>query len=446
MELTQNASEQLQKSRFDISKIVLTLACGLALVVALVAASPSPSRISAVAAAETVYVVPGSVNGNCSHDVTNALGNWLLSIPNGTPGHDSVAELNKGACYELNGSIWWRGPRNIVIDGNGATIKQESVTVPDAVVGGLDNPNVAPYCGSDAYKNDRYSGVYTNVLMLSVDGGCDITVENLRIDGAHTGVGTTSNLQPDTFLTFYGTQRALVEDVSMSSPYGDYVDASGLSEAPGGGGGFPSTDITVEHCTFGGSGRQGISETNGAHRVTIEHNTFYGASATLFDDETDVTYAAPIDTDILIAHNTIVGESYAFLVSAQTGTELQRVAFNDNTLIDGAQMRIYIAPHAFGNGVNNDVEIEGNTSEASSTWPWRSPVNVYNTVNVLVTGNTDPPPTYAGKPADVPFATLANAQSNVACNNTTLGGANVDTICAGRSPAVAAPAVAALPS
>jgi hypothetical protein len=444
MQRTQTRLEQ--RSWFDIGRVLLALACGAALAVALVAASPSPSGNSAGAAAETVYVVPASVNATCKHDVTYALGNWLLSVPNGTPGHDSVAELGKGACYELNGSIWWRGPRFIVLDGNGATIRQESVKVPAPEVGGKDKPKIAPYCGSGAYRNNRYSGIYKTVLMFSVEGGCDITVENLKIDGTHTGTGTTPNLQPDTFLTFYGTQRALVDNVTMSRPYGDYVDASGLHEAPGGGGGFPATDVTVEHCTFGGSGRQGISETNGAHRVTIEYNTFYGAADTVFDDETDVTYKAPIDTDILIAHNQIVGQKYGFLMSAQTGTELQRVAFIDNTLTDGAQMRIYLAPHAFGKGLNNNVEIEGNTSEASSAWPSRSPVNVFNTVNVLVAGNTDPPPIFAGKPSGRPFAALANAQSDLACGNTTPRGADSDSSCPVQLPEVTPPAVAALPS
>jgi len=449
MQRTQSARQQQQKDRspFDIAKVVLVLASGAALVVALFAASPSPSGTTAGAAAATnVYVVPASINGTCKHDVTYAFGKWLLSVPNGEPGHDSVIELNKGACYELNGSIWWRGPRYIVLDGNGATIKQESVTVPAPVVGGKDQPNVAPYCGSDAYKNNRYSGIYTNVLTLSVEGGCDITVENLRIVGRHTGIGTTSNFQPDTFLTFYGTKRALVKDVTMLGPFGDYVDASGLHEAPDGGGGFPSWDITVEDCYFSGSGRQGISETNGAHRVTIEYNTFVGASDTMFDDETDVTYPAAIDTDILIAYNRIVGENYAFLLSAQTGTELQRVAFNDNTLVDGAQMRIYIAPHAFGGDVNNNVEIEGNTSEAASTWPWRSPVNVYNTVDVLVTGNTDPSPIFAGKPLHVPFAALSNGLSGLVCGNMVSGRVKADMECPPVQPSITPPAVATLPS
>src|SRR5579863_3003840 len=98
MQLTRSV-RKAQRLRFEPAKLVLVLISGVALVVALVAASPSPARIHAGAAAETahVYTVPASVNGTCKHDVTYAFGNWLLSIPNGTPGHDSVVKLNKGA-------------------------------------------------------------------------------------------------------------------------------------------------------------------------------------------------------------------------------------------------------------------------------------------------------------------------------------------------------------
>jgi hypothetical protein len=373
----------------------------------------------------------------------------LLSVPNGTPGHDSVIKLNSGACYEVNGSIWWRGARNIVLDGNGATIRQKSVAIPDPIVGDRDNPNVAPVCGSNADKNSFYTGITSNVLLLSFEGGCNVTVENLTIHGMHTGIGTTSKYQPDTFITFYGTKRALVDNVTMRGPYGDYVDVSGLHETAGTSGNVPATDITVEHSTFANAGREGISETNGANRVTIEDNTFEGlfeGTATVFDIEVDVVYRGPVDTDILIAHNAIVGESYAFLLSAQTGAELRRVAFNDNTLTNGAQMRIYIAPHGFGGSVNNSVEVEGNTSEAASTWPDRSPINVYNTADVLVMGNTDPSPIYAGKPAGRPFAALNNARSDLACSNTTPHGAKMDVTCRRPHVTITPPTPAAMPS
>jgi len=231
--------------------------------------------------------------------------------------------------------------------------------------------------------------------------------------------------------------------VTMRAPFGDYVDITAFHESLG----YPATDITIENSTFMNSGREGISETNGAERVTIEHNTFegnYESTATIFDIEMDVVYRGYVDEDILIAHNTIIGEAYCFVLSAQTGAELRRVAFNDNTLTHGAQMRIYIAPHAFGRDANNNIEIEGNTSDASSTWPYRSPVNVFNTVDVLVLGNTDPRPTYGG--TGRPFAALAIAKSDLACGNETNAGAKTDAACPLVQPRIHAPATATLPS
>jgi hypothetical protein len=426
---------------YGIVAVIAVAAAGLG--VGLAVTAPSPPTVHPVS---EVLRPPAHINATCAHDVTQPLGNWLLSVPNGTPGHDTVVKLKKGACYELDGSIWWRGPRNIVLDGNGATIKQETVTEPAPTVGGENNPAIAPYCGSRAFMDDDYTAITTNVLMLSVEGGCDITVENLTIIGRHIGTGTSGTYQPDSFISFYGTQRGLVKSVHMVGPYGDYVTATGLHEA-GPTSEYPATDLTVEDCLLTGSGRQGISATGNVHRMTIIRNTFTGAftTASLFDIEDDAIYPAVSDSDIQIAHNKIEGESYAFLLSAQTGAELERVAFNHNILTGGAQMRIFISPHAFGGTADNSIEIEDNTSQAASTWPGgRAPVNVYNTVDVLVANNVDPRPTYAG--TGYPFARFNDGKTDLSCGNTTPGGKAFGAACPSPLPVIAFPTVATLPT
>lgn len=428
-----------------------------AVVAAVVVAGAGVGIGLAVTSGPTVHPVkvvtgpPATINTTCSTDDTEALGTWLLSVPNGTPGHDNIAKLKKGACYEINGSIWDRGAHNIILDGNAATIRQENVaTTGDkwVTVGGKDNPAVAPYCGRPtALMNDSYTAITTNVLLLSFEGGCDITIENLTILGQHNTVGTTGAFQPDTFVNFYGTQRALVKDVKFVGPYGDYVDGNNIHEVNGG---YPATDITVEDSKFENSGRSGIAVTNGTYRLTVEDDTFTVTSdkvlsASVFDDETDVIYPAPIDTDLLYQHNKFIGEGYAYLLVAITGTEMQRIAFLDNTLTAGAQMRIDLDPHDFGGTVNNNVEIEGNTSTASTTWPnnW-SPVNVHNVTDVLVEGNTDAPPSYAG--TGHPFASFYGKGVTLACGDKTPTGTALDAACPTPLPVITPPVLPTLPS
>ena len=69
-----------------------------------------------------------------------------------------------------------------------------------------------------------------------------------------------------------------------------------------------------------------------------------GAGLTLFDIEQDVVYPAYAEEDIDITHDTIVGQNYGYLLSAQTGSELERVAFTHNALTAGAQLRIFMRP------------------------------------------------------------------------------------------------------
>ena len=174
-----------------------------------------------------------------------------MSVPNGTPGHDNTAKLARGACYRLNGSIWWRGPRNIVLNGNGATIRQStpSSSTKWVIAGGRDVPTVAPYCGSTLYMNSLYSATTDQPITLSVEGGCDVTIENLTISGRQGGgdPAPASFYQPAAFIQILGTQRVLVDHVTETGPYGDFVSISGLHEAPGGGGGMPATDVTIEN-------------------------------------------------------------------------------------------------------------------------------------------------------------------------------------------------------
>jgi len=82
---------------------------------------------------------------------------------------------------------------------------------------------------------------------------------------------------------------------------------------------------------------------------------------TVFDVESDVI--GGYQTDIRIDDNTVVGEHYDYLFSAQTGAEVERLQFDGNQMIDGAQMRIVIVDHLEG----HDVEINDNHASAVST-------------------------------------------------------------------------------
>ena len=85
-----------------------------------------PRRYRAVRSAPTlvlaahreVYSVPASVASDCSGDVTPALSKWISSVPD-----NSTLMLGKGACYQVDGSLAITNRRNLMLEGNGATLR-----------------------------------------------------------------------------------------------------------------------------------------------------------------------------------------------------------------------------------------------------------------------------------------------------------------------------------
>jgi hypothetical protein len=329
--------------------------------------------------------------------VTVALSRWLNSLPQGRPGKETRISF-AGGCYLVDGQIYLRGFEDFLFDGNGAIFRQNE-PVPGETTDS-DLPLRPAYCGYPGWRNPRYTEILKVDIMWLVEGGCDLTFENMTIAGANDGVSGGGREQ-DSFMAFDGSQRVLVQDVTMTGPYGDYVDAQGLHEAPYGGGAYPATDVTVRDCHLSGSGREGFGIIL-AKRVTIIDNTILSAADTDFDIEFDSPRPAGLQTDILIAGNTIVGQHYGFLVAAFTAAKIERLRFTGNDLVDGAQLRIWVEP-----GVESlDIRVDHNMSSEPPPWPHRASVTISNASSSSVDHNDSPVSFYApGVAASNAFAT-----------------------------------------
>jgi Right handed beta helix region len=322
--------------------------------------------------------------------------NWLYTLPNAKPSR-TIVDFGKG-CYEVDGELWLRDFQNWVFEGG--TIKQ-AVAKPGPVDTSM-MPKSPAYCGSNKFTKPAGTPVKTAVLTFFMEGGCDITFLDMQILGPNVpGKGAGKDIV-DTAITFAGTQRGLVDSVTIRNPYGDYVDAQGLHEAPDAGGKFPATDITVENSSFSGSGREAIGIIL-ASRITVRDNTFYSAAQTMFDIEFDATCECGHQNDILIADNKIVGQHYAFLLSAATAAEVDRFRFTDNDLVDGAQMRAQIKPAS----QSYNIEIDHNTATGAASWPHRASIIMTHVNGALVLDNIAPVyPWQAGDTVGGPFARI----------------------------------------
>ena len=437
------------------------------------------------------YAPPATINDTCATDDTLALESWLISLPTGSHAKPTTVQFAKGGCYLVNGELYLRGLTSTVFDGNGATFKQ--ATPRTCRIRGLgcadrakvsetdipDDPATAPYCGSTAFMNSSRSEDTAVDVMWWFEGGCDITLEDMTIEGTNDGSGGRMR-QQDSFVDFAGTQRALVEDVTMSGPYGDYVDCAGLHEA-GLGGNNEATDITIAHDTLSRAGRVGIGII-ACSRVSVTDNVISGGALCLFDIEEDNT--TPLDgygpqDDISITHNTIPNMGYTYLLSAQTAGGVNRLAFDDNTLTGTSQFRVVVK--AWSDSGN--IEIDGNTVAAPTTWPHSRGAEVVveathgaSLEDVQVDDNKAP--LFEWKTGDVagaPFADFDDAADwaahntftadrylrsshyagsvyvmqsgspGIACGNTTSAGVSLDRACSKTPPAVTAPTLALLP-
>lgn len=342
------------------------------------------------------YTVPSDIASNCSTDVTSSLSKWLYTLPQGAPGH--MTHVNFGRrCYLVNGEIYLRGFEGFVFDGQGAIFEQRAPSL------GLTRDSslaIRPaYCGYTGWKNPLYTEILKVDIMWLVEGGCDLTFENMTIAGSNNG-RPGGDKEQDSFMAFDGAQRVLVQDVTMRGPYGDYVDAQGLHEAPDGGGAFPTTDLTVRNCRLSGAGREGFGIIL-AKRVTITDDTIMSAADTIFDIEFDSIHPAGLQEDMLISDNTIVGQHYAFLVAAFTAAKIERVRFTGNRLSDGGQLRIWIDPAI----QSFDIRVDHNSSADPPGWPRRASVTLYDTIDSEVDHNSVTVKSYLSGDQGDPFAT-----------------------------------------
>lgn len=418
-------------------------------------ALPGPTPVFTVGRS---FSPPGTIDSGCESDVTSQLATWLYSLPQGTPGTPTIVRFASHGCYLVNGSLFLRDFRYFVFDGDGAQFRETDVSgATGKVIAGSRRP---AYCGYDGWTDVTHTDFLarsdTVTIMFFMEGGCDVTFADMKFEGPNRGPGG-GKAEQDTFVTFAGTQFGLVDDVAMTGPYGDYVDAQALHEVPGPQESrYEATNITVTNGAFSGAGRQGIGIIL-ASRIAIEHDTFYSAAATMFDIEWDST--GGFQDDIDISHDVIVGMRYAFLVSAQTGATMKRFTFSDNTMSDGAEMRIFMKP-AVG---SSEVLISGNVATAPPLWPGRASVNVFDVAGVVVEDNTTPVGLWKrGQYSGGPFArtdggfvsdnkldgvtilglkggSLVVQQGGTGCSNSTPAGTSLDGACPGRAPVISPP-------
>jgi hypothetical protein len=259
-----------------------------------------------------------------------------------------------GATYRLDKGVILRNRRNLVFEGNGATL--------------------------------LISGCNQNDSGFLLDGDDRITIRDFKIVGDNAGGGTASSYRAgceyQAGVTLLHATNVEISDVLISNVWGDclFVDQAGSAWSDG---------VWFHDSTCQLNGRQGVAITAGKH-VTVERVAFDRLSRHVLDIEPYV--ASGGGTDIIFRDNTVtnygtsrvnVNTWYVFSAYSTQGSVIRDVTVTANTVTGGT-----LSSQVNVNRSQN-IAFTNNTSSMSAT----GPVLVFVDVDGLtVTGNRQPLP------------------------------------------------------
>jgi hypothetical protein len=208
----------------------------------------------------TAVTAPAAIADDCSSDVSLALATWLNGLAAG-----STWTPPASACYLVDKGMQLRFRAALTIDG-----------------GSFDAMNA-----TDLPQTGHGSNLGHPTFEFL--GGSGITLENLRIVGAHNGFGYRPALAFQAGIQLDGTMGASIDNVSISRTFGDGINLEPLrggSDYRSGHIAAPVEDLSVNNVTIKGAGRQGITpaSVNGA---TFSNVSITGVAFNAWDFEAD---------------------------------------------------------------------------------------------------------------------------------------------------------------
>ena len=231
------------------------------LCVALIGAM-STLAVSWPAAADESVLLPASIPSDCAHgDSTSALTEFLAKLP-----ADSTVTFPPDGCFVIDETLLLQGTTGLTIEGNGSTLKQTASPT-----------NTAP--------------------IVELWNDADLTMENVKIDGAYNGSNGGEGEEGDYGIEFEADSGVTLTNDSVSNIQGDFLYFSPpydvtTSDAL-------STGITIANSNFTNAGYHGLTvESVGCpteatcNGLTISGDTFRGINTDAMDFEYD-DYSTP---------------------------------------------------------------------------------------------------------------------------------------------------------
>lgn len=268
------------------------------LAAALLLLAPAPRS----GADTSVRVVPGTIDATGASDVTTALNRFFAEVPDG-----HVIELSPGATYRVEGTLYLRDRRDVVLDGNGAQI----------------------FATTDGARDRSH---------LSVEGGSGIVIRDLVVKGAHPSGGT----EPEAWRTdkafqhgvrILGAKDVELDRIGVTDAFGDLVYVGWDDD------GTWSENVWIHDSILARNGRQGIAITAGRN-VVIERNIISDTRRATIDLEPDTPSYGAENIHIL---DNVIGRGTLRFIAAHGNGPVERVVVARNVL-RGRDLAIDVEP------------------------------------------------------------------------------------------------------
>ena len=319
-----------------------------------------------------VYGLPTSATNEAMNKAVNV--NVVVSAKQNVEGAEGPVVVNPGTDlsettidsgdtillsegdYEVSQPVTVEGKQNIVIDGNGATIKASSAEGASIMSATSKRIAVAADTQTDLANN-----------IINVSGATNVTIRNLTIVGAlHHGIN------------IWECENVVIENVTIINS-----DATAIT--------INGSDVTLNSVTTSGSGWGGVNVdlgNSGSSEITVDENCAFGEFLPIYADSKDIaahiTVNVPENYNKAIVDLTGIGEDGVERVVwsstiVETAAELNSAVVNGGYVILANDVKGVALPST----VTTDATIYLNNKTLISTQTYSTTISNGATLNFI---------------------------------------------------------------
>lgn len=322
-----------------------------------------------------VYGLPTSATNEAMNKAVNV--NVVVSAKQNVEGAEGPVVVNPGTDlsettidsgdtillsegdYEVSQPVTVEGKQNIVIDGNGATIKASSAEGASIMSATSKSIAVAADTQTDLANN-----------IINVSGATNVTIRNLTIEGAlHHGIN------------IWECENVVLENVTIINS-----DATAIT--------INGSNVTLNSVTTSGSGWGGVNVdlgNSGSSEITVDESCAFGEFLPIYADSeaiaAHITVNVPENYNKAIVDLTGIGEDGVERVVwsstiVETADELNSALFDGGNIIIANDMTVNSFA-GYYRQISTDVTVYLNNKTVTSTQTQNTTVNGYSTLNLV---------------------------------------------------------------